>query len=124
MLQKELGEIFLTEGPKFFGTPFITVSVVRVSPDFSYAKVYLSFMNPKDPQAILARVKDQKWKVKNELAQRLRKQTRKIPELEFFYDDTMDYVERMDELFEELKKKEGREGEDPQAPNTDENKDE
>ena len=101
-IQKDLSEIFLHEGPRLLGMQFIGVSAVRVSPDFGYVKVYLTFLNEKDPKRAVSLVRQYNKEIRTQLAQRIRNTVRKIPELEFYYDDTMDYVERMDKLFESL----------------------
>ncbi len=103
-IQKDLSEIFLREGKSLFGNSFISVSQVRVSPDLSYVKAYLSFLNEKNPQHLLALVKSFTKELRTMLAQRLKNEVRKIPELEFYYDDTMDYVEKIDKLFDKIHK--------------------
>jgi ribosome-binding factor A len=102
LLQKDLSEIFLREGKHLFGKPFIGVSAVRVTPDLSYVKVYLTFLNEKEPQKLLALIRSHNRELRNMLAERIRHTVRKVPEIEFFYDDTMDYVEKMDKIFAEL----------------------
>jgi len=105
-VQKDLSEIFLREGKALFGTQFISVSQVRVTPDLSYVKSYLTFLNEKDPQRMLNLIKLHNKELRTMLASRIRNEVRKIPEIEFFYDDTMEYVEKMDKLFADLKAKE------------------
>ncbi|MEX0968482.1 MAG: 30S ribosome-binding factor RbfA [Bacteroidia bacterium] len=112
LLQKELGQIFLTQGQSMFGTTFISVSKVRISADLGYARVYLSFLNVKEPMQLLGEVKMRNKEIRTKLAAIIKNQVRKIPELEFFYDDTMDYVEKIDKLFEEIKKKDNPSGEE------------
>lgn len=114
LIQKELGDIFLREGQAVFGNQFISVSQVRVTPDLGYVKIYLSFLNEKEPEKLLKLIKLHTKDLRMKLGQRIRNQVRKIPELEFFYDDTMDYVEKMDKLFEEIHKEEekGKSGSD------------
>jgi ribosome-binding factor A len=104
MIQKDMSEIFLMEGSKFFGRQFIGVSQVRVSPDLGYVKVYLTFLKENDHEKSLALVRLYTKELRTILANRIRNEVRKIPELEFFYDDTMDYVEKMDKIFEEIHK--------------------
>src|SRR5947209_7971642 len=102
LIQRDMSEIFLREGSKFFGKQFIGVSQVRVSPDLGYVKIYLSLLNNPDPEKFVNHVRMYKKELRTMLANRIRNEVRKIPELEFFYDDTMDYVEKMDKIFEEL----------------------
>ena len=101
-IQKDLSDIFLREGQSLIGIKFISVSQVRVSPDLGYVKVYLTFFNEKDPQKALNLVKQYNKDIRRILGSKIKNTVRKIPELEFFYDDTMDFVEHMDKVFEAL----------------------
>lgn len=97
LLQKELGEIFLTETKKMQGT-LVSVSIVRVSPDLSVAKVYLSIFPSDKAESILSAVKESAKSIRYELAARVRFQLRKVPELTFFIDDSLDYIDNIDTL--------------------------
>jgi ribosome-binding factor A len=101
-IQKDLSEIFQREGQRLLGMQFIGVTTVRVTPDLGYVKVYLTFLNEKDPNKALSLVRQYNKEIRTLLAARIKDSIRKIPELEFFYDDTMDFVERMDKVFEKL----------------------
>ncbi len=104
LIQKDMADIFLKEGYRLFGNHFIGVSQVRVSPDLGYIKIYLTLMNDKEPQKTVDMIRLHNKELRTMLASRIRNEVRKIPELEFFYDDTMDYVEKMEKIFEELHK--------------------
>jgi ribosome-binding factor A len=97
LLQKELGEIFLAETKKMSGT-LVSVSIVRVSPDLSVAKVYLSIFPSDKAEGILNAVKESAKSIRYELASRVRFQLRKVPELSFYVDDSLDYIENIDTL--------------------------
>jgi ribosome-binding factor A len=101
-IQKDLSEIFLRDGQSFIGLKFISVTQVRVSPDLSYVKAYLTFLNEKDPQKAIKLVRLYTKEIRGILGSKIRDTVRKIPELEFYYDDTMDFVEKMDKLFKDL----------------------
>jgi ribosome-binding factor A len=101
-IQKDLSEIFMREGQSLTGLKFIGVSGVRSSPDLGYVKAYLTFLNEKDPQKAINLVRQYNKEIRTMLAAKIRHSVKKIPELEFFYDDTMDFVEKMDKLFEGL----------------------
>ncbi len=101
-LQRYLGDIFLRESRQMFDVPYIGVTNIRVSPDLSYVKVYLSLLNQPNPQEIVAKVQAHKKEIRTMLAAQIKDLVRKIPEIEFYYDDTMDYVEKMDKIFKEL----------------------
>ena len=97
LLQKELGEIFLAETKKMAGT-LVSVSIVRVSPDLSVAKVYLSIFPSDKAETILGAIKESAKSIRYELAGRVRFQLRKVPELSFFIADSLDYIDNIDTL--------------------------
>jgi len=99
LLAKELAEIFRSESRSLFGGGFITVTGVRVSPDLSSAKVYLSIMGgSKDKDTIFKMVKDQMNVIRKKLGLIIGKQLRIVPELMFFIDDSLDYAMKIDAL--------------------------
>ncbi len=98
LIQKELAEIFRSEAKTLFGGAFITVTVVRISPDLGAAKVYLSIMAAKDKQAIFKLVEEQSSVIRKKLGNLVGKQLRVTPELAFFIDDSLDYAMKIDEL--------------------------
>ena len=108
-IQKDLGDIFLREGQSLTGIKFINVTQVRVSPDLGYAKIYITFLNEKDPQRALSVVRIHNKELRRILASKIKDTVRKIPEIEFFYDDTMDFVESIDKLFEQIHEAEHKE---------------
>ena len=93
LLQKELSDIFQKQTQAMHGI-LISVSVVRVSPDLSVARAYLSIKSKEMLENIRANTKA----IRFDLGQRIRKQVRKIPELTFFIDDSLDYIENIDNL--------------------------
>ena len=97
LLQKELSEIFLAQTRKTHGT-IVSVSIVRISPDLSIAKVYLSVFPSEKAQATIESVNASAREIRYELAQKVRFQLRKIPELRFYLDDSLDYIEKLDTL--------------------------
>lgn len=109
LIQKELSEIFRRQTALAGGT-LITVSTVRVSPDLSIAKAYLSIFPPEKAPAILANIRTQQKTVRYELAQAVRQILRKCPELQFYADDSLDYIENIDRLLaSDHKSKDGAE---------------
>ncbi len=102
LLQKELADIFQKE---YSGRAFITVTVVRISPDLSYAKVYLSIMEGtgksiKSGEAS-NKIKKQTKEIRKRLGARIKNQVRIIPDLKFFIDDSLDYEENIERLINE-----------------------
>ena len=99
LLQKELSEIFRQQTAKTHGT-LVTVTAVRVSPDLSVARAYLSVFPSDKGAAMLESINASARTVRYELAQRVRFQLRKTPELSFMLDDSLDYIENIDHLLE------------------------
>ena len=97
LLQKELSEIFRVQTAKMGGV-LVSVSAVRASPDLSIARVYLSIFPSERANEIIESVNRNARSVRYELAQRVRYQLRKTPELTFFIDDSLDYIEHIDSL--------------------------
>ena len=99
LLQKELSEIFRQQTAKTHGT-LVTVTAVRVSPDLSVARAYLSVFPSDKGAAMLESINASARTVRYELAQRVRFQLRKTTELTFMLDDSLDYIENIDHLLE------------------------
>ncbi|MDE5684184.1 MAG: 30S ribosome-binding factor RbfA [Muribaculaceae bacterium] len=97
LLQKELSEIFRRETAKTHGV-IVSVSAVRVSPDLSIAKAYLSIFPSEKAMEVMENIEASRQTVRYELAQIVRHQLRKVPELQFYLDDSLDYIENIDSL--------------------------
>lgn len=97
LIQKELSDIFLLQTKAMHGV-LVSVSVVRISPDMSYARVYLSVFPSERSEAIVKNINDNMKSIRFELGNRVRHQLRIIPELKFFVDDSLDYAAHIDEL--------------------------
>ena len=97
LLQKELSEIFLLQTKAMPGV-LVSVSAVRISPDMSIARVYLSVFPSEKAEEIVKNVNDNMKTIRYELGTRVRHELRIIPELKFFVDDSLDYIEKIDSL--------------------------
>lgn len=97
LLQKDLSEIFRQQTAQTHGT-IVSVSAVRVTPDLSQAKVYLSIFPSQKSDEIMKSINASAQTIRYELAQKVRFQLRKTPELLFFLDDSLDYIENIDNL--------------------------
>lgn len=97
LIQKELSEIFLLQTKSMPGV-LVSVSIVRISPDMSYARVYLSVFPSDRSEEIVKNINANMKSIRFELGNRVRHQLRIIPELKFFVDDSLDYTEKIDEL--------------------------
>ncbi len=103
VIQRDLGKI-IQKSYQSSGS-FITVTKVEVTPDLMIAKVYLSVYAPgKDEDALFAHLEDNKAAIRKELADKIRHQVRRIPELHLINDQTAEYVEKMEGLFEKIRK--------------------
>jgi len=111
VIQQDLAELFQREGNVWAPGAFITVTTVRVTPDLSIARVYLSFLNTKTAKEDLKQIQTKTSEIRYKLGVRIKNQARIVPQLEFFLDDTNEYVEHMDKLFAEISK-EPRQSED------------
>lgn len=98
LLAKELAEIFRSEARSLFGGGFITVTTVRVSPDLSSAKIYLSIMGNKERKIVFKAIQDQTSVIRKKLGLIIGKQLRIVPELMFYIDDSLDYAMKIEEL--------------------------
>ncbi len=103
LIQRDLGDIFLQKTAALFKGNFITISSVFVSPDLGYAKVHLSFFKSENKADALNLVQLHKKEIRHELAKKIKNQVRKVPELEFYIDDSLDYVEKMENVFKKIK---------------------
>lgn len=97
LLQKELSLIFQSQTRMMHGV-MVSVTRVKVSPDLSICTAYLSIFPSDKGEEILKNIKNNASQVRYELGTRVRNQLRVIPELRFFIDDSLDYLERIDEL--------------------------
>jgi ribosome-binding factor A len=98
LLQRDLGEIFQVESRNLFGGKMISVTTVRISPDLGLAKVYLSIFPSEKSEETLEVVRMNTKNVRRLLGRRVGKQLRVVPELAFFVDDSLDYIENIDNL--------------------------
>ena len=106
VIQEDLASIFQREGINLLPNTLITITKVRVTPDLAIARVFLSFFNNTNSQLALNTIKSHASEIRYKLGARIKDQVRIIPQLEFFVDDTSDYVERMDKIFDKISKEE------------------
>lgn len=97
-IQRVLAEILRGKGMAAFDGAMVTVSEVRVSPDLSLAKVYVSVFPSSKQDAVMHILEDENRKLRGELGHKVGKQFRIVPELDFYLDTTLDYAEHIDEL--------------------------
>lgn len=104
-IQKDLSEIFLLQTKQMHGI-MVSVTRVRISSDLSLAKAYLSIFPSGKSKELLENINTNKKTVRYDLGLRVGKQLRKVPELAFFLDDSIDYLENIDSLLNQDKQSE------------------
>lgn len=104
LINEELNDIFRRMGLNMIDGGMVSISTVKITPDLFEARVYLSMFQVKDTQAVLHTFEEKYKEIRNELGKRVRHQLRSIPEIKFYIDDTLDYVFKMEELLEKIKK--------------------
>jgi ribosome-binding factor A len=102
LIMEELSDIFQREGMNIVEGGMVSILKVMVTPDLLEARVYLSFFQVKDPQTLLHKIKDRNWEWRKLLGQRVKNQLRRIPELTFYIDDTVDHIFKMDQIFKKI----------------------
>ena len=102
LIQEELSAIFQKDAKHLFGNSFITITTVRITPDLSIARIYLSFLLTENKDEAVADIQDKTKTIRQLLAQRIKNDVRIIPELHFYLDDTSDYVAKMNALLDSL----------------------
>lgn len=100
-IQRDIAEILQKELADDLRGTLVTVTTVRVSPDLAYAKLYISIFPFERSEAILQVLKDKSWYVRKLLGARIRNQLKIVPELEWFVDDSLEYIENIDSLLKE-----------------------
>ena len=98
LLQRDLGEIFQREMGHVTKHSMVTVTKVKVTPDLTLARVYLSLFATKNPEGLMSEINKHKSEIRGKLGVRIRHQVRSVPELKFYIDDSLDYIENIENL--------------------------
>jgi ribosome-binding factor A len=106
VLEKELNDIFQRLGLTMLDGGMVSIAGVKITPDLFDARIYLSFFKVNDAVGALQTIKDKSFEIKKELTARVRHQLRSMPQLTFYIDDTLDYVDKIDQLFKDIKTQE------------------
>lgn len=96
-IQKDVAEIFQKEGAAVVHGSLVTVTAVRVSPDFGYAKIYVSVFPFERSAGMMKTLEQQNWFIRRALGQRIRNQLKNVPEIQFFLDDSLEYIEHIEQ---------------------------
>jgi len=101
LLLKELGDYFQKHGSEMTGGKMVSVTIVRISPDLGVARVYLSIFPSQGMKESVESISEKALLVRSEMGKRLRNQLRHIPEFAFFPDDSLDYIDNIENLLNE-----------------------
>ena len=112
-IQKDLAELMQQHRSEWMSGAFVTISNVTITPDLGYVNIYLSLYNNANRAAVLDHINGQNKEIRKALAKRVRHSFRTIPELRFYEDNTMDYVEKMDDLFKKIQSEDQKSNETP-----------
>jgi ribosome-binding factor A len=102
LIQEELNKIFQRFGLNMMEGGMVSISSVKVTPDLLETRVYLSFFQVRDAPEALKKIQERAGDIKRELGNRVRQQLRRIPEIKYFRDETLDHVFKMEELFKKI----------------------
>ena len=108
VIEKELNEIFQRLGLSMTDGGMVSISSVKITPDLHEARVYLSFFKVKDPVAALKHIEERNWEIKKLLTASVRHQFRTMPVLSYFIDDTLEYVDKMEKLFKDIREQDNK----------------
>jgi ribosome-binding factor A len=103
LIQEELSALFQREGISAIRGGMVSIAKVQVTPDLLEARIYLSFFQIAEPESLLAIIKEKTGEFRGALGNKLRHQLRRIPELQFFMDDTLDHVFKIEALLKKIK---------------------
>ncbi|MEZ4911722.1 MAG: 30S ribosome-binding factor RbfA [Saprospiraceae bacterium] len=103
LIKRSFSPVFQEYGFQIYNPAFVSVTTVKISPDLSQAKVYLSIFNTDNKEDVLKKIVNHTHILKQELAKRIRHQVRRIPQIYFYTDDTVDEMSRIDALFADIK---------------------
>lgn len=113
MLRRELSDVFQRLGLNIVDGGMISITAVRMTPDLLEARVYLSIFQIEEPDKMMTKIRERAWEIKKELTARVRRQLRRMPELTFYLDDTLDYAFKMEDIFKKIHEQEGDTPEQP-----------
>lgn len=103
LIKRSFAPVFQEHGIYIYGTAFVTVTAVKVTPDLAQAKIYLSIFNADDKELVLKKVINHTHVLKQALAARIKNQVRRIPQVFFYFDETIDEMYKVDAMFKNLK---------------------
>jgi ribosome-binding factor A len=102
VLVEELNTIFRKLGLNMFEKGMVSIASVKITPDLLEARVYLSLFQIENQEALMKLIDHKAWEIKKLLADKVKHQLRRIPVIQYYIDDTLDHVFKMEELFKQI----------------------
>ena len=103
LIKRNFGIVLQQEGSNIYGgEPFVTVTSVKVTPDLSLAKIYLSVYNIENKLIPISKLNENQVRMRQSLAFRVKKHIRRVPQISFYLDDTLDEMYKLNSLFDKL----------------------
>ena len=102
MIRRNMSLVLQQEGSYIYGNALVTVTNVILTPDLLLAKIYLSIYNTENKQAVILMMDEERLRLQKALSQRIRKQIRRVPQIAFYEDDTLDEMFKVINLFKKL----------------------
>ncbi|HQU99795.1 MAG: 30S ribosome-binding factor RbfA [Bacteroidia bacterium] len=101
-IQREIGDIFIKEGKAIIGQTFVTVTQVKITPDLGEARIHLSVLKPANPVTFITHLNKHKGDIRKLLGNRIKNTIHHIPQLLFFIDDSLDYVDNINKVMNNI----------------------
>ncbi|MBK8721623.1 MAG: 30S ribosome-binding factor RbfA [Saprospiraceae bacterium] len=103
LIKRQISMILLQEGSYIYGNSvLVTVTQVKLTPDFNIAKIYLSIFNTENKQEVILELQEANTRLRHNLASKMKHQMRRIPDLQYYIDDTIDEMYHVDQLLAKL----------------------
>lgn len=103
VIEKEINEIFQRLGLSMIHGGMVSIASVKITPDLHEARIYLSFFKVPDVPEAMKLIQEKAHEIKRMLTTSVRHQFRTMPVLQFYIDDTLEYVDKMEKLFKDIK---------------------
>ncbi len=103
LIKRHFSTVIREQGAYIYGSEaLVSVTKVMMSPDLGLAKIYLSVYNTEDKNSVLLMIREEKTRLKQQLTNRIRKHVRRIPKVDFYLDDTLDEMYKIDDLLNSI----------------------
>ncbi len=109
IIKRNFGHVLQQQGSYIYEDAFVTVTKVQITPDMGQARIYLSIYNVKDKDTILEKIQKNTFALKQELAFRIKRHVRHVPNISIYQDDTLDEMYKLNEIFDKINKGRGEE---------------